>query len=101
MLNKWLKVDAAPEDKGCNYCTNGMLKFSLLKSGLSWQLGENVPQNADVTGLVIADIDVYISDEDEGNNLELLVTNANDDPIIKEVAKIKYCPMCGRELGGK
>lgn len=86
-IKPYLPEELKTEDYACEFCADGTDDYgkSLFREEL--KLG-----NA-----AIADIDVYIGSED---NMEMLITNSTDEVIAKQVMKIKYCPMCGRKLGG-
>lgn len=86
-IKPYLPEELKTEDYTCEFCADGTDEYgkSLFREEL--KLG-----NA-----AIADVDVYIGSED---NMEMLITNSTDEVIAKQVMKIKYCPMCGRKLGG-
>ena len=77
-----------PQEKPqCEYCCDGNHRIpskSLLREDLC--VGETP----------IVDIDVYILKDE----LEMRVSNMDDDTVIHSTIKIKYCPNCGRELNG-
>ena len=86
-IRPYLSEELKTETYTCEFCADGTDEYgnSLFREEL--KLG-----NA-----TIADVDVYIGSED---NMEILITNSTDEVIAKQVMKIKYCPMCGRKLGG-
>ena len=96
-ITKVEESESKGKDGKCPYCWENedeLVPLNLFSDGLSLS-SEYV---VDVTTVVIAGIDVYISEE---GNMELLITNSADEPISKKILPIKYCPICGRKLGGK
>lgn len=85
-------VDQYSDKPTCEYCLDGTNEFgkSLFKQSLNMC-------SAASQAIPFADIDVYITDKDE---MEMLVTNTTDEAIAKQTIKIKYCPFCGKKLGG-
>lgn len=86
ILCNWFDIKEAC---ACKYCADGTNKC-----------GESLFNEDILTlgGFSFLNIDVGIS---EDNELELLTTNSSGDTIFHTTMKIKYCPECGRKIGGE